>query len=118
MPRGRAPRRLSAAQITRLSRLAGSCLTELCADLTGILRTDPAIGLRQVSEVSSTGLFQDLGSNFLVYQFELKGNTAWLIWESAPAVAVVETVEPDRSWVWFVIGAATAGAAFLAGALF
>lgn len=86
------PRRLSAAQITRLSRLAGSCLTELCADLTGILRTDPAIGLRQVSEVSSTGLFQDLGSNFLVYQFELKGNTAWLIWESAPAVAVVETV--------------------------
>lgn len=33
-------------------------------------------------------------------------------------VAVVETVEPDRSWVWFVIGAATAGAAFLAGALF
>ena len=33
-------------------------------------------------------------------------------------VAVVETAEPDRPWLWFVIGAATAGAAFLAGALF
>lgn len=33
-------------------------------------------------------------------------------------VAVVDTAEPDRPWLWFVIGAATAGAAFLAGALF
>ncbi len=86
------PRRLSAESLRRLGREVAAVLPTVSSELAGTLRRTHKLTLASVAEISVKRLFDGLASPFLVWCFDCNGQLGWLVWDSAAANRLVETV--------------------------
>lgn len=86
------PRRLSKARLAHLSKLVASILPRACNEMAASLRGYHKVTLASLSEINAHSLFHGMSTPFVVYCFESRGQTSWLLWETLPALHAVERV--------------------------
>lgn len=86
------PRRLSGERRERVARAVRTALPELEAQLSHLLRRIVRSELGAIGELSIDGYFSTLPDPLAVLTFRAGGHPAWIVWESAAAVACVEQV--------------------------
>lgn len=86
------PRRLSGAGLARLGRSVGAALTAVAESLEVPLRRNHKLALAALREVNAASSLEGLEEPFAVLGFAVGGRRGWLVWDSAAAVALVETI--------------------------
>lgn len=86
------PKSLSSEQLHLAHGLITSSLQSVGALLAAPLRSFHRLHLASVREVNVEKLFDGYVSPFLVHQFEVDGDLAWAVWDSAAASHAVEAV--------------------------
>lgn len=74
------PRTLSADRIDRIQKTLSARLQSMANLLAGPLRGHPVLTIGEVSEVNAQGLFDDLGSPFLIHGFHTAEQLGWTVW--------------------------------------
>ena len=86
------PRRLSGEALKELGKKITAILPAASNELAVLLRKMHKLTLGSVAEVNASRLFQALPDPFLVWCYECNGQLAWLVWDSAAANRLVETI--------------------------
>ena len=74
------PRTLSADRIDRIQKTLSARLQSMANLLAGPLRGHPVLTIGEVSEVNAQGLFDDIGSPFLIHGFHTADQLGWVMW--------------------------------------
>lgn len=74
------PRTLSADRIDRIRKTLSARLQSMANLLAGPLRGHPVLTIGEVSEVNAHGLFDDIGSPFLIHGFHTADQLGWVMW--------------------------------------
>jgi len=105
------PRTLSADRIDRIQKTLSARLQSMANLLAGPLRGHPVLTIGEVSEVNAQGLFDDIGSPFLIHGFHTADQLGWVMWNpdagriasdlilsgpEPPPVEAEEVAEPEE----------------------
>jgi flagellar motor switch protein FliM len=86
------PRRLSGEALKELAKKITAILPAASNELAVVLRKMHKLTLGSAAEVNASRLFHALPDPFLVWCYECNGQLAWLVWDSAAANRLVETI--------------------------
>ena len=86
------PRTLSADRIARIRKTLSARLQTIANALAGPLRGHPTLTLGEVGEVNAQGLFDGFTRPFLVHGFQCSDQQGWIIWDTAAARIVSDTI--------------------------
>jgi flagellar motor switch protein FliM len=93
----RSPRRLSAARVLELSTALENALPALERRLSETLGVRGELALEKLGEVDAGTLLDALAEPLVVLRFKVNGQPAWLVWEPASAVLVLESLLGSRA---------------------
>lgn len=85
------PKRLSGEQRAALIEQVARAAPEFERELGAALRGRVSFELADLDEVSAEGLLSEVEPPFAIARFEVKGETGWVVWDLAGAVAAIET---------------------------
>lgn len=88
----REPRSLSSERLHEIDGQITSALQGISTSLAGPLRSFHKFTLASLRETNVDGIFDDFKPPFIVHNFTIGGELAWVVWDSAAAARVVETV--------------------------
>ncbi len=88
----REPKSLSAEQLHQAHGLINSTLQALAAGLAAPLRSFHRVHLASLRELNVEHLFDDYEAPFFVHQFQVEGEHAWAVWDSAVAGRAIDAI--------------------------